>query len=72
MLLKGQTKKTFYFSLTSCIFNVVLNYFMIIEFGTLGASISILLSLFLSYIIFYVIIDYKVIKLFFKGVFFKF
>lgn len=72
ILLKGQTKKTFYFSLTSCVFNVVLNYFMITEFGALGASISILLSLFLSYIIFYIIIDYKVIKLFFEGVFFKF
>lgn len=72
MLLKGQTKKTFYFSLTSCVFNIIFNYYLILQFGVIGASVSILISLFISYFIFYVINDYKVIKLFFSGVFFKY
>lgn len=70
MLIEGNTKITFYFSLTTSVLNIILNYFMIINFGVKGACISIIISLFISSFIFYVVIDNRVFKVFYKAFFF--
>jgi O-antigen/teichoic acid export membrane protein len=70
MLIKGNTKITFYFSLTTGLINILLNYFLILEYGIIGASISLLLSLSCSYLIFYVILDNSIIKIFLSSLFF--
>ena len=69
MLIKNNTKITLSFALTTSILNIILNYFLINIFGVIGASLALLSSLLLSYFIFYIIIDFKVIRLFFSSLF---
>ena len=69
MLIKNNTKITLSFALATSILNLILNYFLINIFGVIGASLALLSSLLLSYFIFYIIIDFKVIRLFFSSLF---
>lgn len=69
MLIKNNTKITLSFALTTSILNIILNYLLINIFGVLGASLALLSSLLFSYFIFYIIIDFKVIRLFFSSLF---
>lgn len=64
MLIKGDTKITFYYSLLTAILNIIFNYIFIHTYGIIGASYALLVSLFISSFIFYVIIDFKVLKLY--------
>lgn len=69
MLIKNNTKITLSFALTTSILNIILNYFLINIYGVIGSSIALISSLLLSYLIFYIIIDFKVIRLFFSSLF---
>lgn len=72
MLLLNKTRLTLYFSITSAFLNLVLNYFFIPLYGVNGASYALLLALSITYFIFYVIYDRRVIKLFIESLIFKF
>lgn len=69
MLIKNNTKITLSFALTNAILNIILNYFLINIYGVKGAGLALLISLLLSYFVFYIIIDFKVIRLFFSSLF---
>tara|TARA_R110002049_G_scaffold303988_1_gene498766 strand:+ start:2206 stop:3507 length:1302 start_codon:yes stop_codon:yes gene_type:complete len=70
MMIENNTKITFYFSLITSVLNVILNYFMITTYGVKGACFALLISLTITSFVFYVIIDSRVIKLFFKSLLF--
>ena len=72
MLIKGNTRITFYFSLTTSLANIILNYFMIPEFGGLGAAISLILALSVSFLVFYVVVDRTIIRVFLSSLFFTY
>lgn len=69
-LIQNKTRTTLYFALTTSFVNVALNYFLIQEYGALGASLALLIALTISSIFFYIILDPSVIKLFIKSLFF--
>ena len=69
MLIKNNTRITLSFALTTSILNIILNYFLINMYGVIGASIALISSLLLSYFIFYIVMDFKVIRLFFSSLF---
>ena len=72
MLIKGNTRITFLFSFITSLINLILNYFMISEFGVLGAAMSLIIALSISFFIFYVIVDKKIISIFLSSLFFSY
>ena len=69
MLIKGNTKITFLFSLTTSLVNILLNYFLILKFGVIGAAISLIIALSISYLIFFIINDKTIIRVFLSSLF---
>ncbi|ACM93246.1 probable polysaccharide biosynthesis protein [Nautilia profundicola AmH] len=70
-LIEHNTKIIFYFSITVSILNIILNFILIKLFGVIGAAYALLISLIIGYIVFYVFLDKRVIKLFWEALLLK-
>jgi O-antigen/teichoic acid export membrane protein len=69
MLIEGNTKITFFFSLGAGFLNIIFNYYFIDYFGVIGASYAIILAFLISYCIYYIYLDVKVFKFFISSLF---
>ncbi|MDP2894086.1 MAG: flippase [Sulfurimonas sp.] len=70
MMIENKTKRILAFHVFTAIFNIVFNYFLIENYGVIGAVYALLLSLSCSYLIFG-FYDRRVLKLFISSIIFE-
>lgn len=67
MMIENNTKRTLFFHLSTAIFNLIFNYFLINIYGVVGAVYALLFSLIISFIIFG-LYDRRLFKLFISSI----